>query len=66
MKIGLLRSSVNGKDCIDNGWSEALGKDFVQFRSERGTSDGQQQFPVDFPVQLEVVQKLEYNRQLIA
>jgi hypothetical protein len=59
VQIGLLGDMVNGKDSINNVGSELFGEGIVQLGGKRCAGDGKEEFSVNGPLKLEVVEELQ-------
>lgn len=49
---------MDGKDGVDDVRRKLLGQSAVQLRAKRCPRDGKEEFTVDFPFELELLEKL--------
>ena len=59
VEVGLLGGALDGKDGIDNVRGELLGEGIVQLGGKRRPSDREEEFAVNGPRKLEIVEELE-------
>ena len=65
VQVGFLGGLVDGQDGIDDVGRELLGQGGVQLGRERCSGDGEEELPVDFFRQLEIIKKLGGGKESV-